>query len=171
MSRWPDPELEPEPEEPAEPEGQIGTTGPAAVVGLGLAGLVAGWALRPASIELVGAAPTVSWLPVLALFLVAAIMVAVAWSTHRAVQVHRRHLPPHQAVNRLVLAKACVLAGAVIAGGYLGYSLSWLGLAEGDLAQQRMIRSFLAGIAGVAIVAGSIALERACRVSRDDNGA
>ncbi len=169
MSRLPDPELEPEPDEPTEPHGRIGTTGPAAIVGLGLVGLVAGWALRPVAIELFGAAPTVGWLPVLALVLVAVIIVAVAWATHRSLQVHHRHLPPHQAVNRLVLAKACALAGAVVAGGYLGYSLSWLGIAEGTLAQQRMLRSFLAGVAGVVIVAGSLALERACRVSRDDD--
>ena len=45
---------------------------------------------------------------------------------------------PHHAVNRLVLAKSCALAGALVAGGYLGYALSWLGLTDAELAQQRM---------------------------------
>ena len=48
---------------------------------------------------------------------------------------------PHQAVNRLVLAKACALAGALVAGGYLGYALSWVGLTDAELAQQRMVHA------------------------------
>jgi hypothetical protein len=168
VSRDPDPEREPVPE-PPEPEGRIGTTGPGPLLALGLIGLVLGWALRPVSVEVKGAAPTVGWIPVLALFLVAAIVAAVAWSTYRALHVHGVRLPPHQAVNRLVLAKSCALAGALVAGGYFGYALSWVGVTEGELAGQRLMRSVLAGVAGVLIVAGSLALERACRVSRSDD--
>jgi hypothetical protein len=40
---------------------------------------------------------------------------------------------------------------------------------EGELAQQRLVRSVLAGVAGVLIVAGSLALERACRVKPTDD--
>ena len=89
-------------------------------------------------------APTVSWLPVLALAFVAVIVGAVAWSTYRL--LHRRHgrLEPHHAVNRLVLAKACALAGALVAGGYFGYALSWLGLTDAALARR----------AGAALAAG-----------------
>lgn len=168
MSRLPDPELEPVPE-PPEPGGRIRTTGPGPLLALGLTGLVLGWLLRPVSIEVRGAAPTVGWLPVLALGLVAVIIGAAAWSTYRALHTHHLRLPPHQAVNRLVLAKACALAGALVAGGYFGYALSWVGLTEGALAQQRLTRSVLAGVAGVLIVAGSLALERACRVNRTDD--
>ena len=167
MSRDPDPEQEPVPE-PPEPEGRISTTGPGPLLALGLTGLVVGWAMRPVSINVLGAAPTVSWLPVLALFLVAAIVAGAAWSTYRSLHVHRVRLPAHQAVNRLVLAKSCALAGALLAGGYFGYALSWVGLTEGELAGQRLVRSVLAGVASVLIVAGSLALERACRVSRGD---
>ena len=93
------------------------------------------------SIRLGGTAPTVGWLPVLALAFVALVMVSVAWSTHRS--LHRRHerLQPHHAVNRLVLAKSCSLAGALVAGGYLGYALSWLGLTDAELAHQRMVHA------------------------------
>ncbi len=167
MSRDPDPESEPVPE-PPEPEGRIGTTGPGPLLALGLIGLVLGWALRPVSIRVQDAAPTVGWLPVLALFLVAVIVGAAAWSTHRSLHVHGVRLPAHQAVNRLVLAKSCALAGALVAGGYFGYALSWVGLTEAELAGQRLVRSVLAGVASVLIVAGSLALERACRVSRGD---
>jgi hypothetical protein len=71
-------------------------------------------------------------------------------------------------VNRLVLAKSCALAGAMVAGGYLGYALSWVGISEAQLAGQRIARSLLAGLASVLIVIGSLLLERACRVRGDD---
>ena len=158
-----------EPSGPPEPAGHIGTTRPGTLVGLGLVGLVLGWALRPVSIRFNGSAPTVGWLPVLALLLVAVIVGAVAWSTHRTLHRHQIHLPPHQAVNRLVLAKACALVGALVAGGYFGYALSWMGLADADLAQRRVTQSVLAGLFAVLLVVGSLLLERACRVRDDDH--
>ncbi len=167
MSRLPDPEQEPAPD-PPDPAGRVVPTRPGTLVVTGLVGLVAGWALRPVSIGLQDTAPRVTWMQVLALVLVAVILAAVARSTHRSLQVRRERLEPHRAVNRLVLAKACALAGAAVAGGYLGYALSWLGVSEADLAGERLLRSALAGVAGVAIVAASLALERACRVRRDD---
>jgi hypothetical protein len=167
VSRLPDPEQEPVPE-PPDPAGRVGTTRPGTLVLVGLVALVTGWALRPASIALQGTAPRVAWVQVLALVLVALILGAVAWSTHRTLQTRHQLLAPHQAVNRLVLAKACAVAGAAVAGGYLGYALSWLGVEEAELAGERLVRSGLAGLAGVAIVAGSLMLERACRVRGDD---
>jgi hypothetical protein len=138
-------------------------------VGFALTGLVLGWLLRPASIELRGKAPLVGWAPVLALLLVAAILGAVAWFTYR--DLHRRglRLEPHKAVNRLVLAKSCALVGALVAGGYFGYALSWWGISEAALARQRIVQSLVAGVAGVLIVAGSLLLERACRVRDEDD--
>ena len=168
MSRLPDPEQEPVPD-PPEPEGRVGTTRPGTLVVIALLGLVAGWALRPVSIAVQGTAPRVAWIQVLALVLVAAILGAVAWSTYRTLQTRQQHIAPHQAVNRLVLAKACAIAGAAVAGGYLGYALSWLGVDEAELAGERLVRSGLAGLAGVAIVAASLVLERACRVRREDD--
>lgn len=154
-------------EEPR-PGGHVRTTSPGAVTGWALLGLVLGWALRPLSIRIHGTAPTVGWLPVLALAFVAVIIGSVAWSTHRS--LHRRHerLEPHRAVNRLVLAKSCALAGALVAGGYLGYALSWVGFTDAELAHERMVRALVGALAGAALVVGSLLLERACRVSRDD---
>lgn len=153
--------------EPPPSGGHIRTTSPAAVTVSALAGLVLGWALRPLSVQLNGAAPTVGWVPVLTLAFVALVVGSVAWSTHRS--LHRRHerLQPHHAVNRLVLAKSCALAGAVFAGGYFGYALAWVGLSDAELAHQRILRAAIGGVAGVALVACSLLLERACRVSRD----
>ena len=160
----------PDDEDPGapEPEGRIGTTSPGAVTGFALVGLVLGWLVRPVALRLDGTAPTVSWLPVVALAFVACVVGAVAWSTYRLLHHRRGRLQPHHAVNRLVLAKSCALAGALVAGGYFGYALSWLGLTDAALARERLLRSVLAGIAAVLLVVGSLLLERACRVRKDE---
>lgn len=167
MSRLPDPEQEPAPDPPG-PSGTVGPTRPGVLVALGLFGLIAGWLVRPLSVRAGVAAPTISWLPVLALVLVAAILAAVAWSTYRTLQTRHERIEAHRAVNRLVLAKACALTGAAVAGGYLGYALSWVGLTDAALGEQRLLRSVVAGLAGLAIVVGSLLLERACRVTGED---
>lgn len=161
-----------EPDEPPEgeqPAGHLRPTGPASLVGFGLTGLVLGWLLRPLSIRFNEVAPTVGWTPVLGLLLVVAILAAVAWSTYRDLHRRMRRIEPHRAVNRLVLAKACALAGAMVAGGYFGYALSWWGVSEAALARERMVQSLVAGAAGVLIVVCALLLERACRVRRDDD--
>ena len=148
--------------------GHIRTTGPGVLAAFGAAGLVVGWLLRPVSIRMTGSAPTVGWPPVLALFFVAVIMGAVAWSTYRALHQRHERMEPHRAVNRLVLAKSCALAGSFIGGGYFGYALSWLGRTDAELARERLTHSLLAGLASVLLVAGSLLLERACRVNDDE---
>jgi Protein of unknown function (DUF3180) len=170
LSRDPDlrdDSTDPDGDRPPEPGGHIRTTSAGAVVGFALVGLVLGWLVRPVSVATSGTAPTVSWLPGLALLFVAVVLGSVAWSTYRLLHRRQGRLQPQHAVNRLVLAKACALAGSLVAGGYFGYALSWLGLTEAALAHQRVVHSVVAGVAGVLLVVGSLLLERACRVSRD----
>jgi len=149
------------------PAGHVRSTTPGVVVGWGVAGLVLGWVLHPAAVAVKGTAPTVGWLPVGTLVFVAVVVGSTAWTTHR--QLHRRHerLAPHHAVNRLVLAKSCAIVGSLVAGGYFGYALSWLGLTDAELARQRLVHAVVGGVAGLALVTGSLLLERACRVSDD----
>jgi small-conductance mechanosensitive channel len=164
-------ELPPDDREEEPPErrsGHVRTTRPGTLVGFALAGLVLGWLFKPLSIWWSGRAALVGWTPVLALFLVAAILTGVAWFTWRDVHRQGRYLEPHKAVNRLVLAKACALAGAFLAGGYFGYALSWWRTAQAPLEQLRLTQSLVAGVASVLIVAASLALERACRVRDPD---
>jgi hypothetical protein len=156
----------PEPGDPegSPPEGHVGPTGPGTVVGSALVGLVLGWLVRPVSVRLDGTAPTVGWLPVVTLGFVAAVIGWVAWSTYRLIHRRRERLEPHKAVNRLVLAKACAVTGALVAGAYLGYAVSWLGLTDAALARERVVHSLLAALAAALLVVGSLLLERACRV-------
>jgi MFS family permease len=131
-----------------------------------IVGLVSGWLLHPVT-DRFGTPPVVSWLQPLALGFVAAVLLATAYLTHRQLHVRREWLEPHRAVNRLVLARACVVVGGLVTGGYLGYAVSWLGL-RAELADERMVRSAVAGLAGAAVVVGAVLLERACRVRSDD---
>jgi hypothetical protein len=154
---------------PGDDDARLRPTGVGLLLGWGLAGLVGGWLVRPVWAWLDGTAPIVTWLQVLALFLVAAILAGTAWATWRTLHVHGHRLEPHRAVNRLVLAKACALVGALAAGGYAGYALSWVGMAA-ELADQRMVRSGIAALGGLLTCGAALLLERACRVAapKDD---
>lgn len=163
--------LRPGPDQPEDPDPEpAGTLRPTSAPVLTLwagVGLVGGWLLRPVAGEIAGTAPLVPWSQPLVLALVATVLGGTAWVTWRALQVRRERLEPHHAVNRLVLARSSALVGALVAGGYGGYAVSWLGIGA-ELAGERVWRSLAAGVAGVAIVATALLLERACRVPSDD---
>jgi len=150
--------------------GRLRPTSAGALTAWGVIGLVGGWVLHPLAEQVRGNAPIVTWAQPLALVLVAAILGATAYLTWRSMHVHLHRLEPHQAVNRLVLARACALVGALVAGGYAGYALSWVGV-DTELANQRVWRSVAAAVSGLAIVATSLLLERACRVRSDEDEA
>ncbi|MEJ7832235.1 MAG: DUF3180 domain-containing protein [Nocardioides sp.] len=135
-----------------------------------VAGLALGWLLHPLSERLGRTAPIVTWAQPLALLLVAAILGATAHATWRSLHVRRERLLPHQAVNRLVLARACAFVGALVGGAYLGYGLSWIG-SDAELADQRLLRSAVAALAGLAAVVTALLLERACRIRSGGGGA
>jgi lysylphosphatidylglycerol synthetase-like protein (DUF2156 family) len=156
----------PDDDEPPEPEGTMQPLSIAVVVAWAAVGALCGVLWKPVSEKLNGTAPVVSWAQPGALWLVAVVMGITWWQTHRAVQVRRERLEPHRAVNRLVLARAGALVGGLVAGGYAGYALSWVG-DPAELAGQRIIRSLVAVAAGVVIVLGALLLERACRVRKD----
>lgn len=156
------------PEEPEPPQGTLRPTPPAVIVGWALGGLVLGWAVHPVSDRLGTVPPLVTWGQPLALLLLAAILGYVAWATWRTVHVRRERLLPHQAVNRLVLARASALGAALVAGAYLGYGLSWVGDAA-EMADDRLWRSIAAAGAGLLGVVAALLLERACRIRNTDN--
>jgi hypothetical protein len=129
---------------------------------------VGGWLLHPIADRLGGTPPLVSLLQPLALALVAAILAYTAYATRRLVRQRPDLLLPHQAVNRLVLARACAVVGALMMGGYLGYALSWVG-DEAELADERIWRAGAASVAGLLVVVAALLLERACRVGSEDS--
>ncbi len=166
----PDPLGDGDPDGPGEggPQGSLQPTPLTVVAGWGLVGLVLGWALHTVSDRLGNVPPLVTWGQPLALVLLAAILGYVAWATWRTVHVQGERLQPHQAVNRLVLARASALVAALVAGGYLGYALSWI---RADTDNGRMWPSFAAAAAGALGVAAALLLERACRIRNTGNKA
>jgi hypothetical protein len=155
-------------DEPREPEGSLRPTSYVVVTLWAVAGLVLGWLWHPIAERMSGTAPVVSWAQPAALWLVAVAIAITWWQTYRAVQIRRERLEPHRAVNRLVLGRAGALVGALVAGGYAGYAVSWIG-DPAELAGQRILRSAVAVLAGAAIVVFALLLERACRVRTDRN--
>ena len=153
-------------DEPPEPRGTLRPVSARALTVCTVAGLVGGWAVHPLSVRIAGRALLVSWAQALALVLVALIMAFLAWHTFQTVHVRRERLEVHQSVNRLVLARACALGGAVVGAGYLGYAVSWLG-DQSQLADRWLLRSLVAALGGLGVVLASLALERACRTGGD----
>jgi hypothetical protein len=147
-------------------EGRLAPLPPSALATAAVLGLVGGWLLHPVAERVNGTAPMVGWLQGVVLFFVAVLLGVVARHTARARDGAER-LEPHRAVNRLVLARACALVGALVAGGYAGYAVSWLG-DPAELADQRVWRSVLAAVGGVAIVIAALWLERACRIPPEE---
>ncbi len=132
--------------------------------------LVPGWLIRPVGHQLFGSAPLVGWVMVVAVWFLAAVVAGAAVVTWRLLQVRGVRLPHHQAVNRLLVAQASALGGAIVAGGYLGYAVSWLGV-DTEFGTQRLVRSLIAAMGGVALAVAALQLQRACRVRSEQDEA
>ncbi|MDQ4008487.1 MAG: DUF3180 domain-containing protein [Actinomycetota bacterium] len=113
---------------------------------------------------------TVPWTSVGVMAFAAAVLGATAWSTWRTIHRQRRRIEPHQAVNRLMLAKASALVGALVAGGYLAFGARFLDELSAPLPQERVLRSALVAAAAVLVVVAALLLERACRVPKAPRG-
>lgn len=167
MSRDAPPTPPEDEQEPPEPAGRVGLTGPGPLVCCGLVGLAAGWSVRPVCLRAGWVVPDVSWVAIAAVYFVAAVVAGAAYLTWRTLHRDRGRLPVHQAVNRLVLGKASAMVGAAVAGGYLGYAIAHVGI-DSPSASGQVIRSGLAALAGVLVLLAGLALERACRVRDAD---
>lgn len=157
----------PPPDEPESP-GRVDLTSPGPVVVAIALGLVVGWAFRPATLRLGRPEPDVGWSAVALVWFLAAIVGGAAYLTWAALHRDGRRLPGDQAVNRLVLGKACALVGALLLGGYVGYAIGHLNLAGQPNATARLVRSSVAALGAAGLLLASLLLERACRVRRDD---
>jgi hypothetical protein len=150
-------------EELEAPQGRIHPTGPGPLVIAGVIGLVVGWSVRPLCLRLGYTEPEISLLSVGLLFFAAAIIGGSAYLTRRTVQRDRFALAHHQAVNRLVLGKACALVGALLTGAYVGYAVAQLGV-DSPAADTRLWRSLVAAVGAAAVMVTALLLEQACRV-------
>jgi hypothetical protein len=157
-----------EPTPPRDPGRALRPISAGVLTGALVVGLAIGWLSHRVWDAWLGHAPVVTWAQPVALVALAAMLGVLAWATYRSTTpngsgAERGRLEPHQAVNRLVLARACAIVGALVGGFYLGYAVSWLWV-DVELAHQRLVRSLVAAVGGGLIVLASLLLERACRV-------
>ena len=134
-----------------------------------LFGAVAGWLVVVTANALDLLPPRIPWSAPIGLAVFAALVGVLAWSTHQRIQVRRERMEPQRAVAFLVLGKASALAGALVAGGYLGFAVMFLARFDAAAPRDRVIRAAVAILAGVLLSVAGLRLERACKVPGDDD--
>ena len=149
--------------------GSIKITPPRALAVAALFGALAGWLVVAAANSFDLVAPQVPWTAPVALFLIAALVGVIAYTTHQRIHVRRERIEPQRAVAFLVLGKASALAGALVAGGYLTYALMFITRLDAVAPRDRVIKSAVAAVAGIALAVAGLLLERACRVPKSDD--
>ena len=156
------------------PRGSIRLTPPRALLVAALFGAVGGWLVVVICNAVGLTAPQVPWTAPVGLVLITALVGGLAYSTHQRLHVRRERILPERAVALLVLGKASALAGAVVAGGYLVFALMFVSRFDAEAPRERVIRSAVAVLAGVALAVAGMLLERACKVpgfdDEDDDG-
>lgn len=161
-----DSHLPPGPDDSDEPEDlspdHLAPMRPAALVAVALFGVALGWSLHGFADGFGGARP-VTWLQWVALWFFGAALGGVAYVTRRQVRSVGATVDGDRMVNRLVLSRASMLVGALVAGGYLGYALTWLD-SHPDLVVERVVHALLASLGGLVVLVCGKLLERACRV-------
>ena len=144
--------------------GSVSLTPWRALLVAALFGGLAGWLVVVTANAFDMLPPRIPWTAPVGLVVFAALVGALAWSTHQRLQVRRERMEPQRAVAFLVLGKASALAGAAVAGGYLGFALMFLTRIDAATPRDRVIRSAVAVVAGVALAIAGLRLERACKV-------
>jgi len=114
-----------------------------------------------------GVAPAVSWLTLVAWAFLAGLLFAAARNTHQRIQVRRERVEPSRAVFLLMIGKASAYVGALCAGVYAGFALSFLQAMGSSGPRNRVIMAGAAAVVSVLVVTAGLLLERACRIPED----
>ncbi len=149
--------------------GSIKITPPRALAVAALFGGLAGWLIVVTANALGSLPPQVPWTAPVGLILITVLVAVLAYTTHQRIQVRRERVEPQRAVAFLVFGKASALAGAIVAGGYLGFALMFVARFEAEAPRDRVIRSAIAVVAGIALSIAGLRLERACKVPGPDD--
>jgi hypothetical protein len=148
------------------PRPRMEPTKAATLVVAGLATAALSWVLIG---RVYGVVPDLPWLPAITLFALAIGESVLARATKARIDRKPGTAPvdPLAVARYVVLAKASALAAAIFAGFYAGI-LIWLAVERSTTqAGQRDIPPAAAGLAAsLALIAGALLLERACRVPK-----
>ncbi|MFL6287155.1 MAG: DUF3180 domain-containing protein, partial [Actinomycetes bacterium] len=115
--------------------------------------------------------PAVPWAAPLTLLLLAVAFAVSAWTLKPRIQRRPGHRPldPFTAARTAVLALAGSRTGAAVAGVYLGYAGFLLLDLSNDYRRQMVLIAAIAALAGVALAAAALWLERICRIKDGDD--
>jgi hypothetical protein len=141
------------------------------VVALIAIGIVAGRLTPPLIVRLDGTPPRLGWIAPLTLLAGAVGIGTLAWSTWQS--LHKRHerMTAEHGLRMLSLAKACALAGALVAGYYGGFALAYVDALDSVLGKERFVRGLAAAVSSLLLLVAGLLLERACRLPTDDDDA
>jgi len=142
------------------------TTRPSTLVAVLVVSAALGWTGVRIAVSVAGSLPDVPLSAPLALVFLVAVLAGGALVMRRRVQQWRpgrEHVSPDLAVRLLVLAKASALAGAAVAGGYLGAAVAYA--EDLDVPFRRSSTWWCLGSTalGLVVVGTALWLERECR--------
>ncbi len=112
--------------------------------------------------------PTVPWSTPVLLFVGAVAATVLARVTYLRNHVVRQPQDPMRSLVTLAIAKAMLIGGSLLTGGYLAFALFSVGHLDAPLPRQRLTIGLVSTVASVAVLVAGLALERACRTPDDD---
>ncbi|MEU1055092.1 DUF3180 domain-containing protein [Streptomyces sp. NPDC005876] len=123
----------------------------------------------------VGTLPSVPLAAPLVLAAIAAILLAIALSLRARLRAQRDRVPGAKGVDPLMAARAVVfgqasaLVAALVAGMYGGTAVFLLESLEIPARRDQAIYAGCSVVAGIAVIAAAMFLERVCRLPEDDD--
>ncbi|MDT9697284.1 DUF3180 domain-containing protein [Streptomyces sp. P17] len=127
----------------------------------------------------IGTLPSVPLAAPIVLALIAAVLLATALSLRARLKAQRERRPGAKGVDPLMAARAVVfgqasaLVAALVAGMYGGTGAFLLEVLDTPARRDQAIYAGFSVVAGIAVIAAAIFLERVCKLPEDDehNGA
>ncbi|MFC7922298.1 DUF3180 domain-containing protein [Streptomyces cinereoruber] len=126
--------------------------------------------------DAVGSLPSVPVAAPIVLAVIAVVLTATALSIRARLRAQRERRPGAKGVEPLMAARAVVfgqasaLVAALVAGMYGGTGVFLLGSLDVPARRDQALYAALAVLAGLAVIAAALFLERVCKLPEDDDG-
>ncbi|MFC7929967.1 DUF3180 domain-containing protein [Streptomyces cinereoruber] len=125
--------------------------------------------------DAVGSLPSVPVAAPIVLAVIAVVLTATALSIRARLRAQRERRPGAKGVEPLMAARAVVfgqasaLVAALVAGMYGGTGVFLLGSLDVPARRDQALYAALAVLAGLAVIASALFLERVCKLPEDDD--
>ncbi|MFG2330224.1 DUF3180 domain-containing protein [Streptomyces sp. NPDC048604] len=126
--------------------------------------------------DAVGTLPSVPLAAPIVLAAIAVVLAATALSLRARLKAQRDRRPGAKGVEPLMAARAVVfgqasaLVAAVVSGMYGGAGVFLLGSLDMPARREQAVYAAFSVVAGIAVIAAALFLERVCRLPDDENG-